>query len=702
MANDGYEGVTVAGLAIVRRDGGTSAFLTQRTFDESDDVDVRETWEFPGGHLNPGEEPFAAAAREFEEEVGFPLPEGEVVDGWRNEDGTYQGFVYEVEGFPSIQDWTATDEVQAVGWFSLDDMDGLGPALRPEVRDMDWSVLSEEDDMAENEAPEFETASDEILPVPWFGILTVEGTPSGDKRQFREGSLRTRPLPVPLTWQKVGASGHDGHVTIGTIEKVWRNGGNVWGSGFMLQTPEADEATALIAAFGRYGVSIDADDLDEFSIEVHDDGLMEFTDARHCSACMVSIPAFAQAQIMLGTYSDEYAGGWGAPSQEIPTLEDDAEDAEGECVEWDDEGNCVQRATPDEEAAAFMASLVAAAKTEDGPGWLTHPVDTDRLRDYWVRGEGAAKIAWGTPGDFNRCRVNLAKYVKPQYLAGYCANRHYDALGFWPGEHHAGEAINMSEPTIELQEVVVDETASLVAAAPKVKPKHSWFADPGFSGPTAIRVEDGRFFGHLATWGTCHIGYGVTCTDVPHSATGYAYFMTGMIETDEGFAYVGNISMGGGHAEDGLGWRPAADHYDSTSTVVADVSAGEDEFGIWVSGALREGVTEAQVAELLASGGLSGDWREVRRGSGELELVAALAVNVGGFPVPRIGLAASGGRQTSLVAAGVITNSDDPIDDIADAVVARLDERRERQEAAQRLAAMEQAEVEARLSALRD
>lgn len=699
MADD-YEGVEVAGLAIIRRDGGTSAFLTQRSLDESDDDDVRETWEFPGGHLNPGEEPFAAAAREFEEEVGFPLPPGEVVNGWRNEDGTYQGFVYEVTEFPGIEDWSPTKEVQNVGWFTTEEMEGLGPALRPEVAAMDWSVLTpQEDDMTE--APEFETAADEIAPVPWFGILTVEGSPSGDKRQFREGSLRTRPLPVPLTWQKIGAAGHDGHVTVGTIEKVWRNAGKIWGSGFMLQTPEADEVTALIAAFGRYGVSIDADDLDEFSIEVHDDGLMEFTDARSCSACIVSIPAFAEAQVALGVYDDSFAGGWGAPSQEIPSLETEPTD-EGECVEWDEEGNCVQRATPDEEGAEFMASLVAAAKTEDGPGWLTHPVDTDRLRDYWVRGEGAAKIAWGTPGDFNRCRVNLAKYVKPQYLAGYCANRHYDALGFWPGEHHAGEAISMTESSIELVEMVGDEAGSLVAAAPKAKPKHSWFTDPQFSGPTAIRVEDGRFSGHLAIFGTCHIGFGGTCTDVPHSSTGYAYFMTGMIETDEGFAYVGNISMGGGHAEQGLAWRPAAEHYDSTSTVVADVACGEDEFGIWVSGALREGVSEEQVAELLASGGLSGDWREVRRGSGELELVAALAVNVGGFPVPRIGLAASGGRQTSLVAAGVVTNEDDPIGDIADAVAARLEARAEEKEAAARIAALQSAEVEARLAALRD
>jgi hypothetical protein len=80
------------------------------------------------------------------------------------------------------------------------------------------------------------------------------------------------------------------------------------------------------------------------------------------------------------------------------------------------------------------------------------------------------------------------------------------------------------------------------------------------------------------------------------------------------------------------------------------VTVGEDDFGIWFAGALRTGVKPEQVRELRA-GSLSGDWRYL---GGNLELVAALAVNVPGFPVPRVqaGLAASG-VQTALVAAGI-------------------------------------------------
>lgn len=62
-------------------------------------------------------------------------------------------------------------------------------------------------------------------------------------------------------------------------------------------------------------------------------------------------------------------------------------------------------------------------------------VDTARLKEYWTHGAGAAKIAWGTPNDFDRCVVQLSKYVGPTVVKGLCANMHHDALGIWPATH---------------------------------------------------------------------------------------------------------------------------------------------------------------------------------------------------------------------------------------------------------------------------
>ena len=295
----------------------------------------------------------------------------------------------------------------------------------------------------------------------------------------------------------------------------------------------------------------------------------------------------------------------------------------------------------DIDEATAMATAERFVKTEDGPGWLTHPVDTERLRRYWVRGEGAAKIKWGIPGDFNRCRRHLAKYIKPMYLSGYCANRHYDALGFWPGRPVSGDT-----------ETFEGESVHLVASGSVERPPAEWFSDPGLVGPTPLTVtEDGHVFGHLATWGVCHIGIPGTCTTAPPSPSDYAYFKTGAVVAEDGEEIaVGQITMGTGHANLQAGARAAAAHYDNTGLAVADVAAGDDEYGIWVSGAIRPTATPEQIASLRGAA-LSGDWRRI---GGNLEMVGALAVNVPGFPIPRTSLAASAGEQTTLVAAGVV------------------------------------------------
>lgn len=197
--------------------------------------------------------------------------------------------------------------------------------------------------------------------------------------------------------------------------------------------------------------------------------------------------------------------------------------------------------------------------------------------------------------------------------------------------------------------------ASILAAAFPVKsPKKEWFQDPKLSGPTPLTVTDeGRVYGHIATWGTCHVGIEDSCVMPPRSASGYAFFRTGVVRIDGEDIPVGQITMGTGHADISASAQAAAAHYDNTGTAVADVACGEDEYGIWVSGALRKGTTLEQVHALRASAP-SGDWRVI---AGNYELVGILAVNVPGFPVPRT-LAASAfgydkdGKLITILATG--------------------------------------------------
>lgn len=186
-----------------------------------------------------------------------------------------------------------------------------------------------------------------------------------------------------------------------------------------------------------------------------------------------------------------------------------------------------------------------------------------------------------------------------------------------------------------------------VMASAAQRPALDWFRNPNLSGPTPLTVTDeGHVFGHVAVWGTCHVGL-PGCVTPPSSNTEYAHFLVGAELTAEGVHVpVGKLTVGGGHATPDAGYQAAAAHYDDTATAVASVFAGEDEHGIWVAGYVIPGTTDDKIAELSRSP-ISGDWRRI---GGNLEMIAAHAVNVPGFPIPRAKVKFSSGVQLSLVA----------------------------------------------------
>jgi hypothetical protein len=193
-----------------------------------------------------------------------------------------------------------------------------------------------------------------------------------------------------------------------------------------------------------------------------------------------------------------------------------------------------------------------------------------------------------------------------------------------------------------------------------MRPPAEWFADPKLPRLTALTVEaGGRVYGHAFGWGTCHTGFPGECRTAPRGH-GYAYFRLGSILCDdESEVAVGHITLDTVHAALDLGWSAASRHYGDTGCVVADIAFGDDRFGGWVAGALRPGVTETQTRKLRASP-LSGDWRMIER---RMEMVALLAVNAPGFPVPRLALAASG-EVIGATGLGMLT-----VDDLIDSVL---------------------------------
>lgn len=226
-------------------------------------------------------------------------------------------------------------------------------------------------------------------------------------------------------------------------------------------------------------------------------------------------------------------------------------------------------------------------------------------------------------------------------------------LGVWlPGEEDAGEAL-----------------AALVASAGQAvdvpaNPPRAWFEPGKMDSPEPFTVHaDGRVYGLVARWGSCHIGFTDRCVNVPKTGSAYKHFRNKNVLTAEGeLVATGPIFMDTVHPDLRLRASDTQAFYADTGCAVADVALYENEFGIVAAGALRPGLTPEQVRRFRGSD-VSPDWRQIK---GRLEVVGLLSVNVSGFIVE--GLVASGatvpnprgvwdsvdGELTSLVAAGMV------------------------------------------------
>ena len=242
----------------------------------------------------------------------------------------------------------------------------------------------------------------------------------------------------------------------------------------------------------------------------------------------------------------------------------------------------------------------------------------------------------------NRARVMAATIVaKPAFQECTIS---IDDSGYQ--EDNMAPVDGIYEETVDSDVMPIVASGFLDTTIPVVPPQE-WFEKPKFTKPTPMTVDpSGRIYGHIAAWNVNHIGM-PNSTRPPRSKSNYRYFNTGVIRTDAGKDIpVGQLTLAGGHANLHASAAQAAKHYDDTASAIADVRAGEDDYGIWVCGSLRPDATEMQIRALRASAP-SGDWRPI---NGSLELVAVCQVNVPGFPIARA-LVASG-KVMALVAAG--------------------------------------------------
>lgn len=456
---------------------------------------------------------------------------------------------------------------------------------------------------------------DNALPAFW-PCLAVEGMETSDGRYLEPGTIdfRKPPLSVYAQTTNTGKGGHSGADIVGKLEEIWRIPGPEFVS---KQTGEPlPEGTFVWQARGELdgdskggdyarrgyltGNSIDlagGDFADEIMFE--EDGTeshrVTVSNASIGATTLCAIPAFADGYVEI--------------DGERPTIASDEEVPE--------EMRTV------EGLIAYLAENGIQAVTAS----ISIPEYGDACSPCLASGE-------------------LAK-VPPQFLKGKAKADAEDK-----GDGGADDTTENADGSKKKPAFLKKKGLAL--------PPLEWFTDPGLTAPTPLTIEsDGRVFGHIATWGTCHIGVSKQCTPPPRSRTDYAYFNTGAFRAldDAGetrTVAVGHLTMNTGHAALSASLDDTLRHYDHTGTVAADLAAGEDAYGIWVAGRVRDDLPDADRYKLMAAPP-SGDWRPV---NGHLELVGVLAVNVPGYLVPRARVASSG-EMVALVAAGATRPASD-------------------------------------------
>ncbi|MFJ4880056.1 NUDIX domain-containing protein [Streptomyces sp. NPDC088745] len=193
--------IRVAGLAVKAADT-SRVLMIQRALEEGDPA--AGTWEIPGGHLEDGEDPLAAAVREWTEETGSTLPStASVVGSWTAPNGIYRGYVAVVPTEASVPintphgerqvanpDDPQGDATEVTAWWPIPVLPGM-PLLRPECRETPWQLLTGA------ALPQGPTAKP-MHPVPKELVDSLADAlqrPRTEKKSARASVLAARALP---------------------------------------------------------------------------------------------------------------------------------------------------------------------------------------------------------------------------------------------------------------------------------------------------------------------------------------------------------------------------------------------------------------------------------------------------------------------------------------------------------------------------
>jgi hypothetical protein len=534
-----------------------------------------------------------------------------------------------------------------------------------------------------------------VLAATWSSQMAFENVDTGDGRFIQTGAIEYRDTPLPLMLQTETAPAHMTALLAGAITATGKLGTIAIGSGDFDDSPVGQQFTDIIAARGKFGVSIDVAEADgDFECTETDPATQECTDGRMSFSLIrvmgltgTPFPAFEDAYIEMASANAATTSTSPVAAAAVPI---------------------VLPADPEHAARAVAALAATGASTLAVPGPVHEGVSaSSQSPEPCEECDEAARAAQRhiTLNDYLRSASGPMDLI-PRSAVRPVSDNMVDGIEHAVQTYGQGGSLPPGVVVAEVQRrqdgslLAGPITASVSAAtvvAPPVAPPGEWFADPHFAPGDGRMVEqigaDGqpagywacpltvdppdpatglrRVYGHVASWSSCHTGVPGRCVPPPHSRSGYAAFNRRPVPTAEGdLVRIGFLSMGCGHAATDvpLSADEVTAHYDGGPGAIrmATVHAGEDAYGPWFAGYLNPEATPSQVAAFTACS-VSGDWREVWTGKG-LDLLACLA----GVTVPGFVITASAGPLegiTELTASAVAWDQDRPIALVACGIV---------------------------------
>lgn len=599
--------------------------------------------------------------------------------------------------------WPGRGKTQTAA-VEVDEFAALDAAELAELVD----ILTEEMDMGEDHGtqtacgcgggasvaePPSEMAADDGQVWIWEGPLAPMSTPTGDAepRMFAPGALSGRGLPRALRWQERQERGHDGAVAVGALTHYWLDDrGTPWGRAYFFDEnviPEAGKARYL-AEHGVVAPSVDLEP--SMDVAFTDEEGNQFnpmtcaadgscparprsmiTRGTIASATLVPIAAFGELgsgrlyrgpQPVVDAYRSATQiaavrfGGW----DDMPIADKsrtwDAAAAERRIADWAAEGDGI-------DWERYGQAFLWHATPADSKGAFKFPV-ADVIEDELViipRAVFAAAARVGQASIPAEDQDAVREAISDIYDQMAEELDDDDLIAPWDDDREE-MSVQGCGCASKIGAMVPDGTQTAAAGCTSCGSKYGVFGNlepyPAdafgpvrFDQLTPVHIEQrpgeafARVVGHVGDWKGCHRSFKHVCVPPPKSRTNYAEFHTaGHVRTPDGLLRVGKVVMGEGHPDSSVPARIARAYYDATSKEIAHVRGYEDQFGPYINGVLAPGVTPEEATTFLASP-VSGDWKNH-------EMIAVLAVNVGGHPIRTSATFDANGVPRNVVAAG--------------------------------------------------